>query len=61
MTSFLNAEESATVLRSLRPGFDEGALRAPPVAERYSLQQAGTAYARVESGEAAGRVLLVMG
>ena len=61
MTSFLDAEESAAVLRGLGPGFDEGALRAPAIAERYPLEQAGTAYARVESGEVAGRVLLVMG
>ena len=60
MTSFLDAEGSAAVLRDLRPGFDEGALRAPAIAERYPLEQAGTAYARVESGEVAGRVLLVM-
>jgi len=61
MTSFLDAEGSAAVLRGLGPGFDEGALRAPAIAERYPLEQAGTAYARVESGEVAGRVLLVMG
>ena len=61
MTSFLDAEGSAAVLRDLGPGFDEGSLRAPAIAERYPLEQAGTAYARVESGEVAGRVLLVMG
>ena len=61
MTSFLNTEESAAVLKDLGPGFDVGALRAPAIAERYPLEQAGTAYARVESGEVAGRVLLVMG
>jgi NADPH:quinone reductase len=61
MTSFLDAEESAAVLKDLKPGFDEGALRAPAVAERYPLEQAGAAYAWVESGEVAGRVLLVMG
>jgi NADPH:quinone reductase len=60
MTSFLDAEGSAAVLRDLGPGFDEGALRAPAIADRYPLEQAGTAYARVESGEAAGRVLLLM-
>jgi len=60
MTSFLDAEGSAGVLRDLGPGFDEGALRAPAIAERYPLEQAGTAYARVESGEVAGRVLLLM-
>jgi NADPH:quinone reductase len=61
MTSFLDSEGSAAVLRDLGPGFDEGALRAPAIDKRYPLEQAGTAYARVESGEAAGRVLLVMG
>jgi NADPH2:quinone reductase len=61
MTSFLDTEESAAVLRDLGPGFDKGALRAPPIAERYPLEQAGKAYARVESGEAPGRVLLLMG
>lgn len=61
MTSFLDAEGSAAVLGDLGPGFDEGALRAPAIAERYPLVQAGRAYARVEGGEAAGRVLLLMG
>jgi NADPH:quinone reductase len=61
MTSFLDAEGSAAVLSKLGPGFDEGALLAPPIAERYPLEQAGMAYARVESSEVAGRVLLVMG
>ncbi len=56
----LDARGSAAVLRDLGPGFDEGALRAPAIADRYPLEQAGTAYARVESGEAAGRVLLLM-
>lgn len=60
MTSFLDAEESAAVLRDLGPGFDEGALRGPAIAERYPLEQAGSAYARVESGEVAGRVLLLI-
>ena len=60
MTSFLDAAGSAAVLRDLGPGFDEGALRAPAIAERYPLEQAGTAYARVESAEVAGRVLLLM-
>ena len=60
MTSFLDAQGCAAVIRDLAPGFDEGALRAPAIAERYQLEQAGKAYARVESGEAAGRVLLLM-
>jgi NADPH:quinone reductase-like Zn-dependent oxidoreductase len=61
MTSFLDAEGSAAVLRNLGPGFDEGVLRAPAIAERYPLEQAGMAYTRVASSEVAGRVLLVMG
>jgi NADPH:quinone reductase-like Zn-dependent oxidoreductase len=61
MTSFLDAEGCAAVLRNLGPGFDDGALRAPAIAERYPLEQAGMAYARVASSEVAGRVLLVMG
>ena len=61
MTSFLDAEGSAAVLKDLTPGFDEGALRAPAIAESYPLEQAGIAYARVASSEVAGRVLLVMG
>jgi NADPH2:quinone reductase len=61
MTSLLDAEESAAVLRNLGPGFDEGALRAPVIAERYPLEQAGKAYAQVESSTVPGRVLLVMG
>jgi NADPH:quinone reductase len=60
MTSFLDAEGCAAVLKDLISGFDEGALRAPAIAERYPLEEAGKAYARVERGEAAGRVLLLM-
>jgi len=60
MTSFLDAEGCAAVLRDLGPGFDRGASRAPAIAERYPLEKAGMAYTRVESGEAAGRALLLM-
>ncbi len=60
MTSFLDAEGSAAVLKDLIPGFDEGVLHAPTIAERYPLERAETAYARVGSGEVAGRVLLAM-
>jgi NADPH2:quinone reductase len=59
MTSRLDAAGSGSVLRSLLPGFKEGVLRPPPVAERYPLEEAGEAYARVESG-APGRVILLM-
>jgi hypothetical protein len=39
MTSFLDAGGSAAVLKDLGPGFDEGALRAPAIAERYPLER----------------------
>src|SRR5919107_3926858 len=55
MTSFLDAAGSAAVLRDLGPGFDEGALRAPAIAERYPLEQAGTGVPRVEGGVGGGR------
>ncbi len=61
MTSRLDAVGSALILRDLIPGFEDGVLRAPAIAERYPLDQSGAAYAQVESGEVAGRVLLVMG
>ncbi|MEW6638129.1 MAG: zinc-binding alcohol dehydrogenase family protein [Actinomycetota bacterium] len=60
MTSRLDAADSASMLRALLPGFEEGVLRAPPMAERYSLDRAAAAYDRVERGETGGRVLLVM-
>jgi hypothetical protein len=34
-------------------------MRAPSISERYPLKRAGMAYVRVESDEAAGRVLLM--
>ena len=42
----VGADGSAAVLRELGQGFDEGALRAPAIAERYPLEQAGEVYAR---------------
>lgn len=58
-TLMLDAERSATVLKDLLPGFEEGVLQAPPIAGSYPLEEAGSAYSRVERGEAQGRVLLV--
>jgi NADPH:quinone reductase-like Zn-dependent oxidoreductase len=60
-TLMLDAERSATILKDLLPGFEKGVLQAPPIADRYPLEEAGTAYSLVESGEAQGRVLLVPG
>jgi hypothetical protein len=61
MVSFADARESVAVSKDLGPGFDECALRAPPVAHSYPLERTGEAYARVEGGEATGRILLLMG
>ena len=61
MTSRLDAVGSASILHDLIPGFEEGILHAPAITERYPLEDAGAAYARVEGGEVTGRVLLVMG
>jgi NADPH2:quinone reductase len=44
----------------LLPGFESGELRAPAIAERFPLKQAGAAYAAVAAG-ARGRVLLIPG
>lgn len=60
-TSMLDAPGNAEVLRGLLPGFEEGTLRAPPIAGRYPLEAAAEAYARVGSGEAPGRLLMVPG
>jgi NADPH2:quinone reductase len=39
----------------------EGKLTVPPVAKRYSLEQAGEAYADVAAGKTAGRVVITIG
>jgi len=61
LTAAVDSVGSAAVLKELAPGFEEGVLGAPPVAERYPLEEAATAYSRVGSGEAPGRVLLIPG
>jgi NADPH:quinone reductase-like Zn-dependent oxidoreductase len=55
----LDAERCARILEALTPGFEAGNLHAPPIAERYPLEEARTAYARVSTGEVPGKVLLV--
>jgi hypothetical protein len=57
----LDAERSATVLKDSIPGFEDRVLQAPPIAGRYLLEEARSAYALVESGEVQGRVLLIPG
>jgi len=59
LTAAVDSVGSAAVLKKLAPGFEEGTLHAPPIAERYPLSEAVTAYSRVGSGEARGRVLLI--
>ncbi|BAY50550.1 putative oxidoreductase (plasmid) [Scytonema sp. HK-05] len=55
----LDARACAEILGTLTPGFEAGALR-PPVAgiNRYSLQDAITAYEQVLNRSAIGRVML---
>jgi NADPH:quinone reductase-like Zn-dependent oxidoreductase len=56
----MDAEACARILNQLSPGFEEGALHPPLIAERHPLEEAATAYERLMSGEARGKVLLVM-
>lgn len=58
LTSTLSAPRIAAILGDLAPGFSEGTLSAPPIAERYPLEEASAAYRRVQVG-APGRVLLL--
>lgn len=60
-TSTLPVTATGAVLRDLAPGFETGALDAPPIAERYPLEKAAAAYSLVGSGRAAGRVVLLPG
>lgn len=49
---------AAELLRTLLPGFESGALVAPPIAECFPLERAAEAYALVARG-APGRVVLI--
>jgi NADPH:quinone reductase len=53
----LDMTESAEVLEALRPGFEAGDYRPAPVARRFALGEAVTAYQAVAAGEP-GRVVL---
>lgn len=57
----LTARDAAAHLRTLAPGFESGALTAPAIAARYSLDDAAAAYREVDEGTAAGRVLILPG
>jgi NADPH:quinone reductase-like Zn-dependent oxidoreductase len=46
------------ILRTLLPTIEAGALRAPPVTDRYPLDQAAAAYKMVKDGSALGRVVI---
>ena len=56
-TAALTLEDVASVLARANPYVESGAITAPPIAERYPLDRAPEAYARVSSG-ARGKVLI---
>jgi NADPH2:quinone reductase len=55
------AQDAAARLRALLPGFESGALTAPPIAAHYPLDDAAAAYRDVEEGTVTGRVLILPG
>ena len=56
----LDLTASAAVLDKLRPGFEDGDYRPAPIARRFALADAVSAYQAVAAGEQ-GRVLLLPG
>jgi NADPH:quinone reductase len=56
-TAALTLEEVAAVLERVNPYVESGAIQPPPIAERYPLERAPEAYARVKGG-ASGKVLI---
>jgi NADPH:quinone reductase len=56
-TAALTLEEVAAVLERVNPYVESGAIQPPPIAERYPLERAREAYARVKNG-ATGKVLI---
>lgn len=59
-TAALTLEEVAAVLKRVNPYVESGAIQPPPIAERYPLERAPEAYARVHGG-AKGKVLIASG
>jgi NADPH2:quinone reductase len=58
-TQLLNSSKCAEILNRLMPLFEDGSLKPPNVAERFSLERAPDAYKRVASG-IPGKAVLVM-
>jgi NADPH:quinone reductase-like Zn-dependent oxidoreductase len=54
----LDSTMCGEILSDLLPAIASGALRVPPVAHRYPIEQAATAYQKVKDGSATGRVVL---
>ena len=52
-----DTEASAAILERLRPGFESGALKAMPVAKRFSLSEARQAFTQVNDGTIRGKVV----
>jgi NADPH2:quinone reductase len=52
-----DAEASAAVLERLTPGFESGALKAIPVAKRFSLKEAQQAFTQVNDGTIRGKAV----
>jgi NADPH2:quinone reductase len=50
---------SARILERLTSGFESGALKPVPIARRFSLDEAGEAYAAVDSGSLKGKAVFV--
>ena len=52
-----DTEASAAILERLSPGFESGALKAMPVAKRFSLSEARQAFTQVNDGTIRGKVV----
>jgi NADPH:quinone reductase len=58
-TRAYDTRASARILEQLTPGFENGALKPAPIAQRYTLEQAGEAYRAVDSGRLQGKAVFV--
>jgi NADPH:quinone reductase len=58
-TQKFDATECAGILKEIAPLFESGAIEPPTITERYALEDAAKAYARVAQGKG-GKVVFVM-
>jgi len=58
-TRHRNAVQSAALLEALTPFFEDGTFRPPPIDRAIPLAEGASAYVRVKSGQARGRLVLV--